>query len=629
MAKILHPLSWVRKEVRLIGRRGRTTWKLVPARHKWALAIAAILMGLTSTASTIIPLLLGRLVARLQGIAEAVRSGGPAESMLWVALTFLGFIGGIYLVRELIHVLRRFLVENTCTSINRDMTVRTLKHVLKADLQNFTHEKVGALHTRVCRSVDGFVRFLRLSFLDFFPVILTGLFALIVTLWKAPLLGLVMIGVIPTSVVLTLWQLISQKNVRLRLMRTRETMDGTMVEQLGGLDYVRAANTIEDEVERVAKSAEKLRSREIKHHFQMSLFGCAKALNEGFFHILVLAIGVYMAVHGQIHFHEIFTNSMLFLNVMAPLSEASLRVGDLVEILKTPIDQSFRTPEHLEPDFKAEPLIQVENLEVEYDTADGQTKRALEGVSFAINRGERIGIAGKSGGGKSTWLKVLLRLTHPLGGRITFGGVPLERVSRESIAELVGYVGQQPFVFEGTVAENIAYGVPGATRQKIRRAAELACIHDEIMAMPGGYDAPVAERGANLSGGQKQRLAIARLFLKDPPVMILDEATSALDTISERAVQKAISETQPDRTVIIVAHRLSTLLDTDRVLVFDQGRIVESGPFNDLVQQGGIFTELLMSAQTPSSPGPNAAEEAAPAAPEQEEGPKLAIAAAG
>ena len=176
------------------------------------------------------------------------------------------------------------------------------------------------------------------------------------------------------------------------------------------------------------------------------------------------------------------------------------------------------------------------------------------------------------------------------------GGVPLESISREAIGELVGYVGQNPFVFAGTIAENIAYGCDEATPEQIRQAAEMACIHDEIMMMPGGYKARVAERGQNLSGGQRQRIALARIFLKNPPILILDEGTSALDNISETIVQQAINAARSDRTVILVAHRLTTLLDTDRILVFDDGQIVETGSYAELVRHGGVFAELVRSA---------------------------------
>jgi ATP-binding cassette subfamily B protein len=604
------------QELLLILRRGLQVWGLVPARHKLALGGAALLMALTSAANTAIPLLLGMLVDQLERMREGTSAGHAADPFFRTALFYLGLVGGVYLSREAIHVLRRYLVENTCTRIDRDMTVRVVAHLLKVDLSTFTREKVGALHGRIFRSVDGFVRFLRMFFLDFFPAILTGVFALVATLGKQPWLGLIMAGVVPASIALTVWQLSTQKDVRLKLMRTREEMDGTVVEQLGGLEYVRAANTQPLEVQRVARSAEKRRAREIRHHFEMSLFGCAKALNEGLFHILVLGLAIYLALHGRIVPGDILTFSMLFYNVMNPLSEVhriideghetSLRIGDLLDILATPTDASFHTSPGREPRLDAGAqgvaLIEVEGLRVEYEAQGGGRQQALNGLNLAIRRGERIGIAGRSGGGKSTWLKALLRLTHPCAGQVFFGGVPLGGVSREAIADLIGYVGQSPFVFAGTIEENIAYGVEGATLEKVRQAAQMACIHDEISAMPGGYQAPVAERGQNLSGGQRQRLALARLFLKNPPVLILDEATSALDNISERHVQRALAATRADRTVLLVAHRLSTLLDSDRILVFDNGRVVESGTYDELVRKGGVFAELLFCAQE-ASPG--------------------------
>src|SRR5439155_312235 len=163
--------------------------------------------------------------------------------------------------------------------------------------------------------------------------------------------------------------------------------------------------------------------------------------------------------------------------------------------------------------------------------------------------------------------------------------------------QLMGYVGQSPFIFAGTIAENIAYGNGHVSRDDIRRAARLAHLHDEIMMMPGEYDAVVNERGQNLSGGQRQRLALARILLKQPPILILDEATSALDNISERHVQRALGLSHTERTTILVAHRLSTLRDADRILVFDAGRIVEIGTFDELLQRGGVFTELVRSAE--------------------------------
>jgi len=190
-----------------------------------------------------------------------------------------------------------------------------------------------------------------------------------------------------------------------------------------------------------------------------------------------------------------------------------------------------------------------------------------------------------------------MRLLHPYSGQADLGGKPLHSISREGIAQAVGYVGQAPFIFAGTIADNIAYERLGASRDEILRAAEMACLHEEIMEMTSGYDATVLEGGKNLSGGQRQRLALARVLLKNPPLLILDEATSALDTISERRIHDALVALRGDRTVVLVAHRLSTLLNADRILVFDHDKIVDEGSYEELLERGGLFAELVNSAE--------------------------------
>jgi ATP-binding cassette subfamily B protein len=599
-------------ELRLIWQRSRQVWALLALRHKLALGGAAGVMALTSLNNTAVPLLLGSLV---DAVRRGIEQGESPPELYRLALWFLGLIGLAYLLREGFNVLRRCLVENTCTRISRDMSVKVVSHLMKLDLAALAREKTGALQGRVVRSVDGLVRFLRVSFLDFFPALFTGGFALVAVISKQPLLGLAMVGVIPAAIFLTIRQLLSQKGVRLDLLRCCEEIDGTVTEQLGGIEYVRAAHTHQLEVERLARATERRRAKEIRHHFVMSLFGSAKALNEGFFHLVVLSIAVLFAVQGRISIGDVLTFSILFLNVMSPLSEvhrvldegheASLRVGDLLQILAQPEDRSFVIARTREPRLvPGEPVIEVKNLRADYPTPQGAAVRALNGISLTIRYGETIGVAGRSGCGKSTWLKVLLRLVHPCGGTVRLGGVPLDQVSRADLGQLIGYLGQSPFVFSGTIAENIAYGNDKAAREDLDRAARLAYLEQDIVTMPGSYDAGIAERGQNLSGGQRQRLAIARVLLKQPPILILDEATSALDNISERHVQRSLGLMNTDRTTILVAHRLSTLRDADRIFVFAAGRIVEVGTYEELVRAGGVFTELVQSAENGVVPEP-------------------------
>ena len=243
------------------------------------------------------------------------------------------------------------------------------------------------------------------------------------------------------------------------------------------------------------------------------------------------------------------------------------------------------------------PLLECRDLVVEYATPDGPPRRILDGLTLEIRQGQTIGIAGRSGSGKSTWLRCVLRLIHPASGEVLVGGVPIGVLSREDIGKSIGYVSQVPFVFSGTVSENIAYGCGKVTPEQIQDAASQAHIHEEILLMPQGYDSAFTERGGNLSGGQRQRIALARMFLKNPPILILDEGTSALDNISERRVRAAIDHARHSHTVIMVAHRLTTLNQTDCIFVFDQGRVVEQGPFDELVAKNGVFTELVRSAE--------------------------------
>lgn len=598
-----------RGEVVMIWVRFREIWSHIPRRQRWTLIAAVILMAIGGASNTAIPLLLGRLVDSVKPSDATSTTSGGASFMTTCGL-YLGLIGLAYLVREILQVARRYLVEDTCTRLQKHLFVKLVAHLLMADLTMLSQEKIGSLHGRIHRSVDGSVKFLRVGFLDFLPALLSGGLALSAVVAKQPWLGLAMATVIPLSLIITIRQLISQKGVRLDLMRWQEEMDGTVVEQLSGIDDIRAANTHRREVDRVTRASESLRRQQLGHHFVMSLYGSGKAICEGMVHVGVLAVAVYLAGAGKISVGDILTYSMLFLSVMAPLNEvqrmidegheSSLLVGELIAFLSHPPDRSYQTREAQTPDLEEEEgLIHVENLLIDYVLPDGTRRRAGDRLSLAIRRGEIIGIAGRSGSGKTTLLRILLRLLHPEDGQVRLGRVPLETVSRKDIARLIGYVPQTPFVFSGTIGENISYECASASEEQIHQAAKLAGLHDEIMAMPGGYEAIVEERGQNLSGGQRQRLALARVFLKGPPILILDEATSALDTISERHIQESLAAYRGHRTVILVAHRLSTLAHTDRIYAFEDGRIVESGTYDELVARGGVFAELVQSAEEP------------------------------
>jgi len=610
----------LRHELAAIAHCGLRVWQLVPFRSRCTLAGAVVFMLVGGAVGAAIPVLLGRAVDAIAtpsaglhaasgpGAADAGVSGIPRPMLL-----FLGLLGAAYVVREALQVARRYLVEETSTRLEKHLFVTLVAHVFTTDLNVLTQEKIGVLHGRIARSVSGSVRFLRATFLDFLPALASGSLALATAFAANTRLGFLMAGVIPLSLGLTVRQLRSQRNVRLTLLRSRERIDGIVVERLGGIEQIRVANTHRREVERLAVEAERLRETELRHHFVMSLFGSTKAICEAAFHLLVVGAALVTASQGLISVGDVLLFSMLFLNVMAPLNEvhrvidegheSSLLVEDLLRMLAEPADRSFLSSSDRQPRHDLADIVSVDGLHVDYgvnhrsETADRETRPTLTGASLTVRRGEIVGIAGRSGCGKTTLLRALLRLVHPTAGDADVAGLPLDATSRRVIADLTGYVSQSPYIFSGTIEENIAYERSDARPEEIRSAAEAAGLHDEIVAMPGAYGAQVAERGKNLSGGQRQRLALARALLKNAPLLILDEATSSLDVISEGHVHRTLSALRGDRTVIMVAHRLSTLLHTDRIFVCDEGRIVETGTYHDLVRQGGLFAELVRSAE--------------------------------
>jgi len=264
------------------------------------------------------------------------------------------------------------------------------------------------------------------------------------------------------------------------------------------------------------------------------------------------------------------------------------RIFEYLDLVPAIVDSPTAHPVHPEQLGR----VQFDDVVFRYPDAGEDTPATLKGISFTIEPGQFAAFVGPSGAGKTTVSYLIPRLHDVTSGRVLLAGDDVRELQLDSLVRTIGIVSQETYLFHATIAENLRYAKPSATQQELEAAAEAANIHDTITSFPAGYDTVVGERGYRLSGGEKQRVAIARVLLKDPAVLILDEATSALDSISERIVQGALDSASRGRTTIAVAHRLSTVLSADVIFVVEAGRIVESGTHEELIVRNGVYSTL-------------------------------------
>lgn len=566
--------------------------RLLAPVEKRSLLIATIIMGIVGLLTNLPAVIIGKLVDEM-----TVRSAFPFS----LAAPFISLIIVILILREGLTVVRKLLIENVATQTEKKQTVHTIEHLLKTDMTYVTERQIGSLHGRVIRSITGLIEIIKLSFLEFLPTLFTAIAAIGLALIQKPFVASAMLLVIPTGVFIIMKQISSQKGIRVTLLKGKEAIDGAVVEMLGGLETIRVADTTALEATRIDRIAEYLRAREIKHHFSMALFDAAKHLNEGICYVVVVSLAIYLSTQGVISRGDILVYSILFLSITAPLREihrvldhaheSSILVNNLYELLNQPLDSSFKEIPTVRGETVPTAFITITNLSFSYP----HKPPILRNITITIQKGEKIGVVGASGDGKSTFIKILLRLLHNYTGEIYLFGKNLNALSREELAEKIAYVPQRPYLFSGTIRDNITYGSPrkNITDKEIVEAAKQASIYDEIMKVLGGLEGKVTENGNNISGGQKQRIAIARLILKSPDLFIFDEATSALDNTNEAVIQKNIETVFSDKTIITIAHRLTTLKSCDRIVVFQKGRIVQEGTYSHLAQIPGLFQRFL------------------------------------
>ena len=426
-------------------------------------------------------------------------------------------------------------------------------------------------------------------------VTLVGAIAIMFTIqWR---LALVMLVLIPVFAVVVTMNRRYMASTSKKVKQTTAGINADIESSISGMRTAKAFSNENAESEKFMGANERFKTSKKDYYRAMARFNSSMEFFMCILPVTVIAVGGVLIMDGKMTYVDLITFSLYtstFINPMRKLSNLSemlvngfAGLGRFIELMQ------------IEPDLKDKPdavelkdvkgTIEVEDVSFSYERDDTEV---LHHVSLHVQPGETIAIVGPSGGGKSTLCNLIPRFYDVVEGSISIDGLDVRDVTQQSLRRNIGVVQQDVFLFAASIMENIRYGRPGASTDEVIAAARRAEIYDDIMAMPDGFDTYVGERGALLSGGQKQRISIARIFLKNPPILILDEATSALDSVTEAKIQRAFDELAKGRTTLIIAHRLSTVRNASRILVVRDGVITEEGTHAQLLAKDGDYAML-------------------------------------
>ena len=409
-------------------------------------------------------------------------------------------------------------------------------------------------------------------------------------------LALVLTVVLPVCLWFTLSQRIRMKKANIEVKKKTAEIYAAIESSISGIRTAKAFANEQQESDKFDQANELFRSSNVEYYKTMGLFMSGMEFTTGIVQVLVIAVGGLLIMGGKMDYVDLVTFSLYVSTFVTPVRklaqfsemymQGSAGFARFLEVMRT------------EPGIKDKPGAkemgpvrgEIEYKDVSFDYGNGVP--VLSHIDLHVKPGECLAVVGPSGGGKTTLCQLLPRFYDVCGGSVSVDGMDVRDVTQSSLRRNIGIIQQDVFMFAGTIRENIRYGRPDATDEEIVQAAVRAEIHNEIMEMPDGYDSYIGERGVMLSGGQKQRLSIARVFLKNPKILILDEATSALDTVTEQRIQASLDELSQGRTTIIIAHRLSTIKNADVIAVVEGEHIVEMGSHKELMDKDGIYAAL-------------------------------------
>lgn len=556
---------------------------------------------LCAALTTVCELVLPMIVRELTGAASAPN---PAEHLTWRLILFCG---GIYVVLRIIDTAANYYMTSVGhimgTKIETDMRRDLFAHLQKLSFSYYDNTKVGTLMSRITSDLFDVTEFAHHCPEEFFiaGVKIIGAFILLCTV-NIPL-TLIVFSVIPVILFASMHFRRKMKNNFKEGRQQLGELNAQIEDSLLGIRVTKAFANEHVEKEKFEQgNRDFLRIKEERYRI-MAAFHSSTRLFDGIMYIVVAIIGAIFMMDLDTPYLPSITPAdyVAYLMFVSTLLTSIRRIVEFSEQFQMGISGIERFCEVMDtaPDIEDAPnAVDLENVRGEVEFCDvsfgyeSDTKNVLTHLNLKVRPGESIALVGPSGGGKTTLCSLIPRFYEITDGTLLIDGKDIRSVTQKSLRDCIGVVAQDVYLFSGSVKENIAYGKEGATDLEIEQAARLAGAHEFITALPDGYDTYVGERGVKLSGGQKQRISIARLFLKNPPILILDEATSALDNESERLVQASLEELAKGRTTFTIAHRLTTIRNADRILVLCEDGIAESGTHEELIRKGGMYADL-------------------------------------
>lgn len=558
------------------------------SKHKAVLALDLFCAALTTLCEIVLPM----IVREITSIATDDISKLTLELILSLAavyalLKIIDMAAGYYMI---------YIGHGMGVKIEKDMREDMFAHLLTVPFSFFDKTKVGQLMSRITTDLFDVVEFSHHCPEEFFiaGIKVTASFIILATI--NPLLTVSTFVAIPLIFYGTLY---FRRKMR-AVFKERRVVAGEVNAQtetsLLGIRVVKSFANEQTEKDKFNSRSTEFAEVQKASYKYMARLNSVVRMFDGLMYIVMIVLGGYFLLTGKITAADM-TAYLLYIGMLIAaikrivefteqFEKGMTGIERFAEIMEVPSETGYSSSGTLE-NIKGN--INFENVTFSYEEEKGDV---LANLSLNIKQGENIAIVGPSGGGKTTMCSLISRFYELKEGRITLDGTDINELNLSSLRQAIGVVQQDVYLFSGSVIENILYGAPGATKEQAVEAAKKAGAHDFIMTLPQGYDTYIGERGVMLSGGQKQRISIARVFVKNPPIIVLDEATSALDNESEQFIKQSLSELTKGRTTFTIAHRLSTIRNADRIIVLTDKGIEEQGTHTELIAKGGVYKRL-------------------------------------